>query len=393
MEKFEKSLFVCICIAVCVQRLSMAIGSIFWGISIALSLYLFYVQYKNNNIAKLILDFKGYYKAFAIFAICTLPSLYFSSNLSDGLKEYIEMCIYRITPFFMVTLFLRNDSLLKKIFLIFIIDIGIDSFVAIMQVVLGYGSRGWGFGGNILNLASILCIVIPIILIIILDEHFSDKTKQICKIILLLCIGGLLAGKSRGAWLTVALILPLVSIKYVIKSKKTIIITLISFIILGAFFVNSNSFKNRLISTTNITTDSSNVERILAWKSCFNMIQDYPVLGVGLGEFKHFYDSGYRESESRNSLLHAHNNILQIWAESGIVGLVGFLYLACYIFIKNMVEWLKDKNPYSLMIWGSWLAFMIYGMFDLTMHHSAITKAMWFLFGCILVFKNRKFYL
>ena len=48
MEKFEKSLFVCICIAVCVQRLSMAIGSIFWGISIALSLYLFYVQYKNN---------------------------------------------------------------------------------------------------------------------------------------------------------------------------------------------------------------------------------------------------------------------------------------------------------------------------------------------------------
>lgn len=45
------------------------------------------------------------------------------------------------------------------------------------------------------------------------------------------------------------------------------------------------------------------------------------------------------------------------------------------------------------MLWGAWLGFMGFGMFDLTMDHSAVTKAMWFLFGCILVFKNKDYYI
>lgn len=393
MQKIEKYLVAFICVAVCMQRLSMAIGSICWGISIVLSLYLLYYYHKNKKLKELAKNFKGYYMAFCVFAICILPSLYFSSDFKDGIKEYVEMCIYRMTPFFMITLFVQNKIWLRNIFLMFLFATGIDSIVAVGQLALGYSSRGWGFGGNTLNLASLLCIVVPILLIIILDSHFSERTKNICKIILVLCIGGILAGKSRGAWLTAAIVIPLVSSIYIIKSKKAIIVTLAIFVGIGAFFANSDTFKNRLVSTANVTTDSSNVERILIWKSCIRMIEDYPVLGVGLGEFKNFYDNGYQEAESKVSLVHAHNNILQICVESGLVGLFGFLYLACYIFFKNFNEWRKTKDPYSLMIWGSWLGFMSFGMFDLTIDHSAITKAMWFLFGCILVFKNKRFYI
>ena len=35
MYKIEKTLAVIICMAVCIQRLSMAAGSILWGLSIA----------------------------------------------------------------------------------------------------------------------------------------------------------------------------------------------------------------------------------------------------------------------------------------------------------------------------------------------------------------------
>ena len=37
------------------------------------------------------------------------------------------------------------------------------------------------------------------------------------------------------------------------------------------------------------------------------------------------------------------------------------------------------------MIWGPWLGFMIFGMFDLIIDHSAITKVWWFMFGALLV--------
>lgn len=390
--KEEKYLAICICIAVCFQRLSMAAGSIFWGLSIAIFLYLFYRNYKANNIGNITKNYAGYYKAFAVFAICTLPSVFLSSDLSESLKKFLEMCIYRVVPFFMVTLFLKNTQWIKNIFLIFIAATSIDSLVAVGQLLFGYGNRGWGFGGNTLNLASLLCVLMPILLVIILDDKFSQKSKNICKIALICCFAGLLAGKSRGAWLTLAIMLPMVSYIYILKSKKVMAMFLIVCLAIGGFFATSDTFKQRLVSTTNVTTDRSNVERLNMWQGAINMAIDYPILGVGLGGFENNYNNIYKPEGAKN-FMHCHNNILQILAESGIVGLFGFLYLACYIFFKNFNEWRKTKNPYSLMLWGAWLGFMIFGMFDLTIDHSAITKAMWFLFGCILVFKNKDYYI
>lgn len=392
MLKAEKYLMMCICVAVCFQRLSMAAGSIFWGLSIAIFLYLLYCNYKISNLGNITKNYAGYYKAFAIFAICTLPSVFLSNDLGESSKKFLEMCIYRVVPFFMVTMFLKNTKWLRNIFLIFIAATSIDSLVAVGQVILGYSSRGWGFGGNTLNLASLLCVLMPVLLIIILDDSFGKQSKNICKIALFCCLAGLLAGKSRGAWLTLAVALPIVSYIYMIKSKKVLIGFFVVILAIGGFFATSETFKQRLVSTTNITTDMSNVERLNMWQGAIHMGLDYPVLGVGLGGFEYNYNNIYKP-EGAKDFMHCHNNILEIFAESGIVGLFGFLYLACYIFFKNFNEWRKTKNPYSLMIWGAWLGFMSFGMFDLTIDHSAITKAMWFLFGCILVFKNRKFYI
>ena len=139
--KEEKYLAICICIAVCFQRLSMAAGSIFWGLSIAIFLYLFYRNYKANNIGNITKNYAGYYKAFAVFAICTLPSVFLSSDLSESLKKFLEMCIYRVVPFFMVTLFLKNTQWIKNIFLIFIAATSIDSLVAVGQLLFGYSNR------------------------------------------------------------------------------------------------------------------------------------------------------------------------------------------------------------------------------------------------------------
>ena len=116
MIKAEKYLTICICIAVCFQRLSMAVGSIFWGLSIAIFLYLLYKHYQNNTIKDLVNNYSGYYKAFAIFAICILPSVFFSSDLSESTKKFFEMCIYRVMPFFMITMFIKNTKLIKNIF-------------------------------------------------------------------------------------------------------------------------------------------------------------------------------------------------------------------------------------------------------------------------------------
>ena len=67
MTKLEKFLAVIVCLAVCVQRLSMAAGSILWGLSIAVFLYLLYKHYRQNDLNNLLENCSGYYKAFVIY--------------------------------------------------------------------------------------------------------------------------------------------------------------------------------------------------------------------------------------------------------------------------------------------------------------------------------------
>lgn len=390
VNNIQKIMAIAMGIALCLQRLSMAIGSICWGVAIACFLYLLFAAYKMGTLKAKIEDYKPYYKVILLMWLCFLPTVIFAPDLKTSIKTFIEMWIYRLMPFFMVTLFLQNKKYLAKIAVAFIIATSLDSLVALAQVLLGMTSRGWGFGGHMLNLASLLCIMIPMLLIIIMDDSFSIKAKNIAKAAILCCVLGLIAGKSRGAWLTLTIVLPLVSFRYIFKSKKNLTIALAIVLIIVGSIASSQEYRQRAMSISNITTDISNADRIRVWESAFYMIKDNPIAGVGLGEFRKVYNSGYRTKETVQDMVHSHNNIIQIWAETGTIGIFGFLYMSLYVLIANFREWCVSKSPYSLMIWGSWFGFMIFGMFDLIIDHATITKVWWFVLAMLLYLKKCK---
>lgn len=387
--RVKKLMAVCIAIALCFQRLSMAMGSIFWGIAIACFLFLLYKSYKAGDLCARVRIFRNYYKVIALLLLCFIPCVVFSVDIKTSFKAFAEMWIYRLMPFFMVTLFIHNKQWLKTIVVAFVIATCIDCLVAAYQVYGMHAFRGWGFGGHTLNLASLLCIMVPMYAVVVFDDIFSEKLKNICKVALICCVIGLIAGKSRGAWLTLAITLPLVSCYYIVQSKKALAICLIIVLAIGAGFASSKQYKKRLLSIGNTTTDVSNADRIRVWQSCFKMISDYPITGVGLGNFKKVYNKGhYRLKTTVQDLPHSHNNYLQLWSEGGTIGFFGFMTMTLFILFSNLKMWLKTKIPYYLMIWGAWLGFMIFGMFDLIIDHSAITKTWWFLLGALLVYIN-----
>lgn len=387
--RVKKLMAVCIAVALCFQRLSMAMGSIFWGIAIACFLFLLYKSYKAGDLYARVHIFKNYYKVIALMLLCFIPCVVFSVDVKTSIKAFAEMWIYRLMPFFMVTLFIHDRKWLKNIVVAFIIATCIDCLVAAYQVYGMHEWRGWGFGGHSLNLASLLVVMTTMYAIVVFDDIFSEKLKNICKVALLCCVIGLIAGKSRGAWLALAITLPAVSCYYIVQSKKALAICLIIVLAIGAGFASSKQYKKRLLSIGNTTTDVSNADRIRVWQSCFKMIADYPVTGVGLGNFKKVYNKGhYRLKTTVQDLPHSHNNYLQLWSEGGTIGFLGFMTMSLFILFNNLKMWWKTKFPYYLMIWGAWLGFMIFGMFDLIIDHAAITKVWWFLLGTLLVCIN-----
>ena len=386
----KNTMAISLAVALCLQRLFMAIGSIFLGISIVCFLYLLKQSYNDRNLRERIEQYKAYYLIFAFTILSFLPSVIFSENMKDSLKLFCEMWFYRMMPFYIITLFIDSKKLLKLLFICLLCSISIDSLVALGQVLLGITYRGWGFGGNSLNLASILSIVIPIVLVVILDNTFLLNLKKKFSIAFFCMILGVLAGKSRGAWLTLSIVATIIILIYAMRNKRLLVYGILAFICLGGFFVTSNDYKNRFISIADTTINNSNLARISLWKSSWNMIKDHPIVGVGLGQFGNEYQTKYFLEKKFSHYNHCHNNILKIWTETGTIGLIGFLIMSLYILLSNFRIWFKDKNPYSLMIWSSWLSFMIFGMFDVIIDHAAITKIWWFLLGTLLVMLNKR---
>jgi len=91
----------------------------------------------------------------------------------------------------------------------------------------------------------------------------------------------------------------------------------------------SYSLSQRLASSFKV--DMSNVQRIMAWKAAYQEFRTHPLLGTGSGTF---FDhvAGYLDPEFYNTgdaawIEHAHNEILEQAAETGIVGVGLFLWL------------------------------------------------------------------
>ena len=97
----------------------------------------------------------------------------------------------------------------------------------------------------------------------------------------------------------------------------------------------------RLWSTFS-TTQSSNLDRIRMLEAGVEIIRDYPLLGVGPANVKEIYPLYKKHDAPRFRPPHLHNNVVQIWAERGILALAGYLLLLA-LFVRECIR--KWRGP------------------------------------------------
>ncbi len=87
----------------------------------------------------------------------------------------------------------------------------------------------------------------------------------------------------------------------------------------------------RMVSTFN-TKQASNLDRIRMVEAGIEIIKDYPLLGVGPANVKEVYPLYRKHDAPRFRIPHLHNNIIQIWAERGVLGLAAYvMFLALFL--------------------------------------------------------------
>lgn len=367
--------------------LSIAVTNVFLAFAILLTLFL--IITKKGKVGTL-QNYKGYIKVIALFALTMLLSALFSGDIPVGLKRFADMYIYRLAPLlilFVLQPFLKMKNILACLFFSFFL---VSLYVFWQGYLVGWQERVAGLFGHPMTYAGFCCLFLPVLAVMISEQRL--QLTRTYKIFLFVCfflgLVGLLLNQTRGAWLAVFLAILIISFIYLPAAKlKTMIIFLAILGIAGTMFLQVPVLKVRLESI-NDTKMQSNSERILLWESSLKMFQDHKLLGVGLGQYSKTYNDmsrGYKSTEAKEILEHAHNNFIHMLAENGIVGVIGFVYMFGYFIRQSLKGWWHERNQYDLMIISMLFTFLIQGLTEYNFGNSALMKTFWLLFGCLLI--------
>jgi O-antigen ligase len=110
---------------------------------------------------------------------------------------------------------------------------------------------------------------------------------------------------------------------------KPILIILSVFIFQNILYRNSTSNLQAVNRSLQLDDYSTNY-RLKLWESSLEMLMDYPILGVGIGNWKIMSIKYGKENINQYEVpKHAHNDFFQIMAEAGILG--GLFYMLFFI--------------------------------------------------------------
>jgi O-antigen ligase len=119
-------------------------------------------------------------------------------------------------------------------------------------------------------------------------------------------------------WIVAAFVVLLVSRARLAFYALPVLILFVTFLPIDLF--------SRLISTFD-TKQESNFDRIRMLEAGVEMIRDFPLLGVGPANVKEVYAIYRKPDAPRVRPPHLHNNVIQLWAERGILGLGAYVVL------------------------------------------------------------------
>jgi O-antigen ligase len=105
--------------------------------------------------------------------------------------------------------------------------------------------------------------------------------------------------------------------------------------------------------------------RIDVWRSALRMIVDHPLRGIGLDNFLHYYQNGYRLPTAWQdpNLSHPHNVVLDFWLSLGLPGLVLLGALVGRYYVVARRAWSVASAADRALVAGS-----IGGVIDIILH-------------------------
>jgi O-antigen ligase len=225
--------------------------------------------------------------------------------------------------------------------------------------------------------ASVIILLWPFCFALELPRAFSRRIGIALKFVMIsICLIVLLLAGSRGGVLVfiIQILLIVFNIRRMNKraAKTAYAVAAVAIIFIGIVFwtngdiiINTVAGLRRFSSVDFNEAGSSADERVLGFRGGLELGTSYPLFGVGLGNFRYMYPITNAASGGMLALESAHNFIVNLFAEVGIIATIIWIAMLVLIFgrLRKIKKYLQSTEEYILYIslLVSFIGFTLYG--------------------------------
>lgn len=150
--------------------------------------------------------------------------------------------------------------------------------------------------------------------------------------------------------------------------------------------------QQRALSVTN-PHNETNKERLYLWSAGIRIARDHPFFGVGQNSFPLVYPKYRHQDVKEPNISHLHNNVIEIAAERGGLGLLAWISIWAVALWKTAAAWRRtgrgDLHASAAMGLSTITAFLVAGMFEYNFGAAVMQMLIYFLMAASLAAVKR----
>ncbi|CAN5134837.1 hypothetical protein BH11PAT4_BH11PAT4_1700 [soil metagenome] len=179
---------------------------------------------------------------------------------------------------------------------------------------------------------------------------------------------------SRAGILTIVAVIPLIALVQYGWKQCIASITLGVIIFIGAY-ASIPAFQKRFASILDTKSQTTSRTRVEITQASMNMLEAHPLAGIGLGGYQAAYQKYQVPEALEKDVLHPHNIYLAFWTQSGILGLIAFLSICAFAFVRKLTSTSAEVRAAAL----AGVSILIVGLFDTAYWKNDLSVVFWVL--------------
>jgi putative inorganic carbon (hco3(-)) transporter len=196
---------------------------------------------------------------------------------------------------------------------------------------------------------------------------------------LAISLGAVFLSLSRGGYLSLAVMALILAI---INRYRWYLLPAV--VVIGAVISRVPAIASRLAHEFDIHDPNNTLlSRMDLWQATLRMLRDHPIFGAGMFGFARSIQP-YRGGVYEENLIYPHNIVLNMWTETGLLGLASFLWILVQAFRVSWTGWKSGPTTWRAIQLGivlAMVAIIVHGLVDVPYFKNDLALEFWTFLG------------